>query len=202
MRIQRLALFVLPVLASTVIGINFFAAGASPKRSAGFVSAPQPADIGGAFQLTTHRGTPFTERDLVGRPFVVFFGFTHCPSVCPTALFELSEILRAIGSAADQLTPLFISVDPERDTPEVLSSYLESFDERIVGLTGTTAQVRAAAEAFRASYQKVPLQDGEYTMDHSAIVYLMNRTGRMTGSLDIHEPIETRKVKVTNLLSK
>ena len=108
--------------------------------------------------------------DISGRPFLVFFGFTHCPDVCPTTLFEVSEIFRALGPDADRTRALFITVDPERDTPAVIKDYLSSFDPHLSGLTGDPAAIAAVAKAYRVYFKKVPLDEGGYTMDHTAIV--------------------------------
>ena len=136
------------------------------------------ANIGGQFRLIDQNGKPITDQDLKGRPFLVFFGFTHCPDVCPTALFEVSEILRKLGPDANRTRALFVTVDPERDTPEKLKDYLSSFDPRVVGVTGDTAAITAMEKAYRVYAKKVPLEGGNYTMDHTAIVYLMDKTGR------------------------
>ena len=146
------------------------------------------AAVGGSFALVSHEGRAVTERDFLGSPFLVFFGFTHCPDVCPTKLFEISEVLRATGERGRSLRALFITVDPERDTPEVLKSYLGSFDERIVGLTGDGATVDAAVRAYRGFARKVPLKDGGYTMEHTALVYLMDGKGRFVSSLNLQRP--------------
>ncbi|MBV9968400.1 MAG: SCO family protein, partial [Xanthobacteraceae bacterium] len=130
------------------------------------------------FRLVDQNGAPFSDQDLKGKPFLVFFGFTHCPDVCPTALFEMSEILRKLGSDADRTSALFITVDPERDTPASMKDYLSSFDPHIHGLTGDPAALAAVAKAYRVYYKKVPLDGGDYTMDHTAIVYLMDKDGR------------------------
>ena len=131
-----------------------------------------------------------TDRDFLGKPHLVFFGFTHCPDVCPTKLFEISEVLRATGDEGRDVRALFITVDPERDTPEALKSYLGSFDERIVGLTGERAAIDAAVKAFRAYARKVPLKDGDYTMEHTALVYLMGKDGRFVGAFNLDRPPE------------
>jgi protein SCO1/2 len=140
------------------------------------LSVPQVANIGGPFRLTDHEGRVITEQDLKGRPFLVFFGFTHCPDVCPTALFEISEIFRKLGPKAD-VRALFITVDPERDTPATLKDYLSNFDARIIGLTGDPDEIAAVVKAYRGYFKKIPLAEG-YTMDHTAIVYLMGKDGR------------------------
>ena len=109
--------------------------------------------------------------------------------------------MKDLGPDADKITPVFITVDPERDTKEVLAEYMQAFDPRIVGLTGTLAEVDAAAKAYKAYYRKVPTGSGNYTMDHTAIIYLMNKDGRMASSLDSHEPRETRLTKLKRLIA-
>lgn len=158
-----------------------------------FTNAPalQQAAVGGPFKLVDENGRPFTDETVKGKPFLVFFGFTHCPDVCPTALFEVSEIMRGLGSDANKLSALFISVDPERDTPAVLKDYLSSFDAHIRGLTGDPEAVAAVAKAYRVYYKKVPLDGGDYTMDHTALVYLMDKQGRFIAPFNIKRPAET-----------
>jgi protein SCO1/2 len=152
--------------------------------------AQQVAAIGGPFKLVDHHGREVTEQDFKGRPFLVFFGFTHCPDVCPTALFEISEILRLLGRDAERTRALFITVDPERDTPAVMKDYLSSFDPRLIGLTGDATAVAAVAKAYRVYYKKVPLDQGGYTMDHTAIVYLMDKQGRFVSPFSLKRTTE------------
>jgi protein SCO1/2 len=144
-----------------------------------------PSAIGGPFKLVDQNDKPITEQDLKGKPFLVFFGFTHCPEVCPTTLFEVSEIFRALGPDADKTAGLFISVDPERDTPAVMKDYLSNFDPHLQGLTGTLEQIAATAKAYRAYYKKVPLDSGGYTMDHTALVYLMDKQGHFVAPFNV-----------------
>jgi protein SCO1/2 len=144
-----------------------------------------PSAVGGPFELTDQNAQPITDKDLKGRPFLVFFGFTHCPDVCPTTLFEGSEILRTLGPDSDRIRALFITVDPERDTPAVLKDYLSSFDPHLVGVTGDPAAVAAVVKSYRVYAKKVPLEGGNYTMDHTAIVYLMDKEGRFVVPFNI-----------------
>jgi protein SCO1 len=167
------------------LGVILFVGG----RGAG-TGAIQAAAIGGPFHLTDQDGQPFSDEDLKGKSFLVFFGFTHCPDVCPTTLFEMSEVLRNLGPEADRTAALFISVDPERDTPEAMKDYLSSFDPHIRGLTGDTAALAAVAKAYRVYYKKVPLDGGDYTMDHTAIVYLMDKEGRFVSPFNMRRSAE------------
>src|SRR4051812_31039010 len=165
------------VLSAFVAGLVFFSTvvfivtGRSPAPIA------MPSAVGGPFALTDQNGKEITDKDMAGHPFLVFFGFTHCPDVCPTTLFDVSEIFRALGSDK-QVRALFITVDPERDTPQVMKDYLSSFDPRITGATGDEAAVAAAIKGYRVYAKKVPTDGGGYTMDHTAIVYLMGKDGR------------------------
>jgi protein SCO1/2 len=159
----------------------------------GRVSAPvaqQVAAVGGPFKLVDQDGRVVTDQDFKGRPFLVFFGFTHCPDICPTALFQVSEIMRALGRDADRTRALFITVDPERDTPKVIRDYLSSFDPHLTGLTGDPAEVAAVAKAYRVYFKKVPLDQGGYTMDHTAIVYLMDKEGRFVSPFNLKRTTE------------
>ncbi len=158
------------------------------------------ANIGGPFTLTTHDGKKLSSAELAGRPFAVFFGFTHCPDVCPTTLFEMSENLKALGPDGDKLTVLFISVDPERDTRELMATYLESFDPRIVGLTGTQEAIDAVGTAGRATTPRVPTGGDRYTGHPPASVYLMDRQGHFAGTLDYHEQQDTQMRKLRRLV--
>jgi protein SCO1/2 len=146
---------------------------------------PKVTSIGGPFQLTGQSGQTVTERSLEGRPTLVFFGYTHCPDVCPTTLFEISEVLRAMGKDADRVNALFISIDPERDTSATMNEYLSSFDPHLRGLTGDPGAVAKVTTAYRAYAKKVPLRDGDYTMDHTAIVYLMGRDGKFVSLFNL-----------------
>jgi|SRR5437588_5527861 len=156
----------------------------------------QTAAIGGPFRLTDQNARTVTDEDLKGRPFLVFFGFTRCPDVCPTTLFEVSEILRQLGPDADRVGALFITVDPERDTPAALKDYMSSFDPHLLGLTGDPAAVAAVAKTYRAYFKKVPLDQGGYTMDHTDIVYLMYMLGRLFSRFSLKP---TAVVSVTDL---
>lgn len=156
--------------------------------------------VGGPFRLATHRGGMLSDKDLFGRPYAVFFGFTHCPDVCPTTLYELTGLLEDLGPDADRLEVLFMTVDPERDTAEQLAAYMSPFDPRITALRGTVEETDAAVKAFKAYYRKVPLEGGEYTMDHTAGIILMGADGRFKGTLDLHEPKEIQVAKLRRLI--
>ena len=146
--------------------------------------------VGGPFSLIDQDGRTVTERDFAGATHLVFFGFTHCPDVCPTTLQQVSDVLAALGDKGRAMRVAFVSVDPERDDPASLKTYLSSFDPRITGLTGSLDQVSAAEKAYRAYAKKVPGKDGDYTMEHTAIVYVMDARNRFLGALDLSRPPE------------
>ena len=139
--------------------------------------------VGGPFSLSDQFGNVVTDESLKGKPTIIFFGFTHCPEVCPTTLAEMSDVLQALGSDAEKVNTVFVSVDPERDTKELLKDYLAAFDPRIIGLSGTVEEINSVAKAYRVYFKKVPLEDGDYTMDHTAIVYLMDKDGNFIAPL-------------------
>ncbi len=156
--------------------------------------------IGGPFRMTDHRGRTFSDADLRGKPTLLFFGFTACPDVCPTALAEMSGWLDALGPAGNDIVAVFVSVDPERDDVKSMANYLEAFDSRIVGLTGTPEQLAGFAKAYRIYYRKVSVAGGEYTMDHTAGVYLLDRNLRFAGLLDLHMEQAAAMEKIRRVL--
>lgn len=140
--------------------------------------------IGGPFELTDHTGKPRTERDFRGKLMLVYFGFTYCPDICPTDLQAIGLALDKLGADGDSVQPLFITVDPERDTAEHLADHVKMFHPRLIGLTGSTEAIRKAADAYKVYYAKVdpPKEDGGYyTVDHTAYIYLMDREGNYLG---------------------
>ncbi|MCJ2023326.1 SCO family protein [Methylobacterium sp. J-067] len=148
------------------------------------------ATVGGPFTLVNQDGRTVTEKDFSGATHLVFFGFTHCPDVCPTTLQQISDVMAALGPKAKAMKVAFVTVDPERDDPASLKTYLSSFDPRITGLTGTPEQIAAVEKAYRAYARKVPDQKGDYVMEHTAIVYVMDAQNRFLGALDISRPPE------------
>jgi len=160
----------------------------------------QQSAVGGPFKLTDQDGKPVSDLNFRGKPFLVFFGFTHCPDVCPTTLFEVSEVMRKLGPDADKTAALFITVDPERDTPDKLKEYLSSFDPHLRGATGNLDTVAAVAKAYRVYYKKVPTDKGDYTMDHTAIVYLMDKDGRFVAPFNLRRSPEVAAAELKKYL--
>lgn len=146
--------------------------------------------IGGPFTLTADDGTIVTEAALEGQPTLMFFGFTHCPDVCPTALAEVGTWLDALGPDADQLSVYLVTVDPERDTVPVMAQYLSVFDPQITGLTGTPEQIAAMLSEFHVFSEKVAIENGDYTMNHTAAFYLFDASGVFADVIDYHDGLD------------
>ncbi len=194
------------VIAVTLAGLLVLATGGllsltlrdNPKGAAGTLLA---SAIGGPFHLVDQNGKPFGDSDLKGKWHLVFFGYTHCPDTCPTALNEMALALDRLGEKRGAIGIVFITVDPERDTAEVLKSYVESFDAPIVALTGTAEAVKEAAKAYRVYYAKHPREDGGYDMDHSAVVYVMDPAGRFTATFTPDSTAQAIAERLQKLLS-
>jgi len=194
------------LIAAALAGLLILATGALlvlalrdvPKGVAGGVLA---SAVGGPFRLVDQNGKPFTEAQLQGKWHLVFFGYTHCPDTCPTTLNELALALDKLGAKKSQFDIVFVSVDPERDTPELLKSYVASFDAPIVALTGSVDEVKQAAKAYRVYYAKHPRADGGYDMDHSAVIYIMDPQGRFTATLTPDASADTMAQRLEKLLS-
>lgn len=192
----RQAAWIAVAICLTAGGLYFLTARAPDiQRAVGGV-----VRIGGPFHLVSTSGAPFTEKDLAGKPYAMFFGYTHCPDVCPTTLLEMSNRLEELKGDGDKLRVVFVSVDPERDTPAFLTDYLKAFDSRIIGLTGTAEDVAQIAKAYRVLYEKVPGTNGDYTMNHSAAVYLFDATGAFFGTLAYQESEQSQRVKLRRLI--
>jgi protein SCO1 len=158
--------------------------------------------IGGPIQLTSQDGAKFDSASLAGKPYGVFFGYTHCPDVCPTTLSDIAQATDAIGAKAKDFTTLFVTIDPERDTVPVMKDYMSNFTAKAIGLTGTPDEVAEAAKAFRVYYKKVPTSDGGYTMDHTAVLYLMDSHGAFRGIISYAEDHDAYVRKIKDVLSE
>ncbi|QDZ12956.1 SCO family protein [Devosia ginsengisoli] len=154
------------------------------------------------FDLVDQNGKPVDETVFVGHPSALFFGFTHCPEVCPTTLAEMSAWFDALGDDGADLRAWFVSIDPERDTPEVLGDYVSWVSDRITGITGAPDQIDVLADAWGVFHEKVPLEGGDYTMDHTASVFLLDANGQFQGTIAYREDMATALGKLRNLLAK
>ncbi len=164
------------------------------------LSGVASATIGGPFKLTDQNGNTVTEAALQGHPSALYFGYTFCPDICPTTLFDISDWLKQLGPDGDKLKVFFITVDPERDTQKQMAAYLEAFDPRITGLTGPRPAIDKMLKEFRIYARKVPLDGGGYTMDHTASIYLMNDKGVFTSAVDYKDDTNTVMKKLHRLI--
>lgn len=173
--------------AALLLGLAAIGSGraeAPPRRSAAElmdVLMWNREPVGGPFALVDQDGRPRTEADFRGRLVILTFGFTSCPDVCPTDLMEIARALTLLGAAGEAIQPVFITLDPARDTPDLLKEFVPSFHPRLIGLTGSEAAIGQAADAYKVFYRRVPRSDGEDTIEHSAFVYLMDRSGAYLG---------------------
>jgi len=156
------------------------------------------ARIGGAFTLVDDTGVTVTEKTLAGKPYAMYFGYTFCPDVCPTTLLDMSRWIKKLGPDAEKLNYVFVSIDPERDTPKLMHTYLSSFDRHIRGFTGTPEQI---AKEYRVYYKKIPTDDGGYVMDHSAVIYLMSENDRLVTVIPYQEDDASVLAKLENLVA-
>ena len=187
-----------------LLALGIFLVGFAALAVAAFVTlrdaaAPALSSIGGPFTLTASNGQTVTQKNFAGEPTLIFFGYTHCPDVCPATLFEISEVLRALRPDK-KAAALFITVDPERDTPDVLKDYLSSFDPRIIGVTGSREQVDPVLKEFRVYSRKVGNESDDYTMDHTALVYLMDKQWRFVRPFRLDGKPETAAAELSKYL--
>lgn len=159
-------------------------------------------DFGGPFTLTDTAGKTVTEKDFAGRYRLIYFGFTFCPAICPTELAKITAAMKDIGPLADRITPVFITVDPDRDTPEVMGKYIQMFDKRLVGLTGTPEQIKQAAKAYKIYYAKVDDPKlTEYTMDHSSFIYFIDPDDNLLAIFRSQDDAAAMAAKITEALN-
>ncbi len=158
--------------------------------------------IGGPFELTDQNGARRSDVEFRGKLMLVFFGYTFCPDICPLSLQLVSDVLDGLGSDADKLAPIFVTVDPGRDKPAALKSYLENFSPRIVGLTGSSEEVAATAKAYRAYFKLHgdPAKDEGYLVDHSTLIYLMGRDGKFLTQFTHETPPERMAAAIRRYL--
>ncbi|MBL8905158.1 MAG: SCO family protein [Rhizobiales bacterium] len=192
-----------------ILGIAFIAAALLVFATEVFIAWPAREQavpqnlvtIGGPFSMTDHRGRSVSEKNFQGKARAVFFGFTACPDICPTMLTRMASLLDQLGADADKVNVILVSVDPERDTPDVLASYLQAFDPRITGLTGTAEQLADFAKRYRVFYEKVAGEGGSYTMNHTSGVLLFDADGNFQSIIDGHEAEEMALKKLERVIS-
>jgi len=183
------------LVAAAGLGLAFFGVNEGPKLKSGV------AAIGGPFTLVDDTGKAVTEKTLAGKPYAMYFGYTFCPEVCPTTLFDLSRWIKALGPDADKLNYVFVSVDSGRDTVQLMHTYLSSFDKHIRGYTGTPEQIAKIAKEYRVYYKKIPTDDGGYVMDHSAMIYLMGPDDKFVTLIRYQEDDASALAKLRKLVA-
>lgn len=200
MKKLRIAVWILVLVMAGFLGAGSFYFTRSPA------SVATAGPFGVPFALVAQNGQPITEQAFRGRPSAVFFGYTHCPDVCPTTLFEMDGWLQKVDPDGAKLGAYFVTVDPERDTPAIMNEYVSNVSKRIMGISGPADQVTAMVHGFRVYATKVPLDDkdpnGDYTMDHSASVYLLDGQGRFAGTIAYQEDPDVAVKKLENLINK
>jgi protein SCO1 len=184
-----------------ILGAGAFLGLALRDNARGVAGTPLASAIGGPFRLVDQNGKTVTDADLRGKWLLVYFGYTHCPDACPTALNDISIALDELGPKRAEVRPVFITVDPERDTPEALKSYVTSFDAPILALTGTNEEIAQAARGYRVYYAKHPEPGGDYSMDHSSVIYVMDPEGRFTASFTHESSPEEIAERLKKLLA-
>ena len=192
---SRLALAAAMVLGLTA-GCSSEPAATPQRRSAAQKRAP-----GGAFTLVDTKGRTVTDRTLRGKPYAIFFGFTRCPDVCPTALSRMAQFRKRLGADGDKFQIVFVSVDSGRDSPADVGAYVDLFGTPILGLTGSEAQIVQATKSFRVFFQKVPVEGGDYTIDHSAFTVLMDRDGQFRSLLSDQESEASALAELRRLIA-
>ncbi|MBB4303907.1 protein SCO1/2 [Rhodobium orientis] len=200
--VLRIALWILvagAAIGAVAVGIGWYRVEFAQKSDD--LGTPV-TEIGGPFTLTDTNGNKVSNTDFAGKPRAMFFGFTYCPDVCPTTMSEIDGWMDALGPDADKIAFIYVTVDPERDTPEKLKEFISAFDTRIIGLTGTPEELDPVLDEFRVYRKKIPLDDGDYTMDHTASVYLMDGKGRFVGAITYQAEKDKALAKLRKLIER
>ncbi len=195
MKFLRMLLWAMVVVFAGVSGYAWLTINDDPK-----IVSQDTVKIGGPFELVTHKGLALTDKDLAGKSHAIFFGFTNCPDICPTTLLETAGWMKELGSDADKMGFYFFTVDPEHDTPEIIADYVNAFDPRITGVTGDPEEMTKTIRSYRAYAKKVELDDGDYTMDHSAFVMLFDPEGDFKGTISYGESNDIAVEKLRRLI--
>ena len=161
-----------------------------------------PMQLGSPFSLVSHTGEVITEQAFQGTPSAVFFGFTHCPEICPTTLNDLANARQALAEGRDKLQIVFITLDPERDTVDVLKDFIPYFGDQVTGITGKPQHVLQLAKDWGIFWERIETSGGGYTLNHTSTIFLLNGQGRMTGTIDISEPTDVVEDKLKKLVAR
>jgi len=189
------------LVAIAAAALVFLLARPAPELPAPSSSELPLASIGGPFTLVGADGQPFSSAKLAGKPFAIFFGFTHCPDVCPTTLARLTKLRRMLGTSDDAFAIVFVTVDPERDGPAEVGAYAKLFDTPVIGLTGSAAQIEQVKKQYAVFSAKAPGAGGDYSVDHSASVFLMDRSGKFVATLAPEEGAAVALAKLKRIAS-
>jgi protein SCO1/2 len=184
------------VIAATFVGVMLLV---TKNLDAGH-EAKQTPKLGGPFELTDTSGRKVTEKDLLGKPTAIYFGYTYCPEACPTTMLAMTNWMKDLGPKADKMNFVFITIDPERDKPAEIKLYLTSFDPRIKGFTGTPAETKKVAQSYMVYYHKTPSPDGNYLLDHTSMVYLMDRRGKFVDAIAYQAPLAQAESQLRALI--
>ena len=204
MAVRSIVLAALMLIGLGVIAVRSFAQSGSDRSAAELMDAVMwnREPVGGPFALVDHTGKPRTEADFRGKLMLIYFGFTYCPDICPADLLNIGLAIEKLGEAAEHVQPLFITVDPERDTAEHLKDYVPLFHPRLIGLTGDAAAIHKVAAEYRVYYARVPLKGDDYTVDHSAFSYLIGADGKYLGFFPPGTPPERIAQTIAQQLAK
>jgi protein SCO1 len=197
----RLLLVAALLAAFIILGSAAFLAVELRDNGKGVAGSVLGSAIGGPFTLVDQNGKTVTNTALEGKWLLVYFGYTHCPDACPTTLNNIALALRDLGKNSDEVRPVFITIDPERDTPQVMKDYVTAFDAPILALTGTAADIAQAAKNYRVYYAKHPEAGGDYSMDHTSVIYVMDPKGRFTASFTGEDPPAQMAERLKKLLT-
>lgn len=187
----------LAVLVAAALGLALWG---SRDRSPAAPSSSFGSAFGGPFTLVDRTGAAVTDKSLAGKPYAIFFGFTRCPDVCPTSLARMARLRKQLGADGMKFNIVFVSVDPAHDRPADIGSYVDLFGTPIIGLTGSDAQLARISKGFGVYVKKVPTQGGDYTIDHTAAIYLMTANGEFAGTIDHHEADKVALEKLQRLI--
>jgi protein SCO1/2 len=199
LRIVNIVLWVLVGAAVSVLGADYLAKNKGAADAQPVIA--NASEIGGPFDMVNTKGKTVTEKNFSGKPLMLFFGFTNCPAICPGTLGDMTLWLEKLGVNAEKIQAVFVSLDPERDTVERMAEYMQAFDPRITGLTGTPEQTARIAKAYKVFYKKMPpMHGGGYMVDHSASVYLFNAQGSLVSTIDANENRVMAFAKIEKLI--
>lgn len=193
LKIIRIALWSLIAVIVAAMSFTLFM-GSKPQNMV-------TAELGAPFKLVDHNGAPITDSVFDDGPVAMFFGFTHCPEVCPTTMFEMSGWMEQLGEDGEALKGVFVTIDPERDTPALMKNYVTNLSDRFTGITGPKEDVEAMARSWRVYFKRQELDDGDYTMDHTASIFLLKPGGKFFGTIAWGENPETAVEKMKRLVA-